>query len=194
MNDNNLSQCEPINGNPLFCAPSPCIFVVQHFDFGQDRFGANSRRLYTRAHKSFASIQITNYAVIVTGNEKIPVMAKSNTQRQAEFRAKMREEGKKALHAWVTPEQAAQFQLILARSLPLPKAVTTRAAPLPVTGRKTVGSLPPIPQKTPASIVRSLKESEKILRKKYAQIAKLEKDAAAIESHFRQTVDECKRL
>ena len=121
-------------------------------------------------------------------------MAKSNTQRQAEFRAKMRVEGKQALHAWVTPEQAAQFQLILARSLPLPKPVTARLAPLPVTVLKALGSLPSIPQKAPASIVRSLKESEKILRKKYAQIAKLEKDTVAIESHFRQTVDECKRL
>ena len=106
----------------------------------------------------------------------------------------MLEEGKQALHAWVTPEQAAQFQLILAGSLPLPKPVTARLAPLPVTGLKALGSLPSIPQKTPASIVRSLKESEKILRKKYAQIAKLEKDTVAIESHFRQTVDECKRL
>ena len=121
-------------------------------------------------------------------------MAKTNTQRQAEFRAKMREEGKQALHAWVTPEEAAQFQLILARSLPIGESVTSPPVPLRVTDRKASGNLPPIPPKTPASIVRSLKESEKILRKKYAQIAKLEKDAAAIESHFRQTVDECKRL
>ena len=121
-------------------------------------------------------------------------MAKTNQQRQAEFRAKMREEGKQALHVWVTPEEATQFQRILARPLPIEKPVTTPPAPLRVTGRKAAGSLPPIPPKTPASIVRSLKESEKILRKKYAQIAKLEKDATAIESHFRQTVEECKRL
>ena len=121
-------------------------------------------------------------------------MAKTNTQRQAEFRAKMREEGKQALHAWVTSEEAAQFQMMLARSLPLVKPVPAASAPLRVTGRKASGSLPPIPPKTPASIVRLLKESEKTLQKKFRQIAKLEQDAAGIESYFRQTVGECKRL
>jgi hypothetical protein len=37
-------------------------------------------------------------------------MAKTNSTRQAEFRARMREEGKQALHIWVTPEQAAKVQ------------------------------------------------------------------------------------
>jgi hypothetical protein len=55
-------------------------------------------------------------------------------------------------------------------------------------------TLPPIPAKTPTSIVRDLKESEKILRKKLVQIEKLEKDAAAIEKSFRQTVEDYKKL
>ena len=126
--------------------------------------------------------------------KKVAVMAKTNKQRQAEFRAKMREDGKQAFHAWITPDEAAQFQAILDRSMSDEKPVIAPPVPLRVTGRKESGSLPPIPPKTPASMVRLLKESEKTLHKKILQIAKLEKDAAAIESYFRQTVDECKRL
>ncbi|MEQ1515517.1 MAG: hypothetical protein ABL931_03405 [Usitatibacteraceae bacterium] len=80
--------------------------------------------------------------------------------------------------------------MILARSLPIVKPVTSTPEPLRVTGRKASGCLPAIPLNTPASIVLSLKELEKIFQKTILQIAKLEEDAAAIERYFRQTVEE----
>ncbi len=54
--------------------------------------------------------------------------------------------------------------------------------------------LPVIPTKTPASIVRELKEAETLRKKKLAQIAKLQKDVAGIENWYRQTVVACKNI
>jgi hypothetical protein len=125
-------------------------------------------------------------------------MAKSNKERQAEFREKMRAEGRQALHVWVTAGQAQQIQAILA-GLPL--------APLQVTPRRTSANstflvttaarklaLPAIPPKTPASIARLLQADVNILQKKLTQIEKLQKDAEAIEKQFRRTVEECGQL
>jgi hypothetical protein len=126
------------------------------------------------------------------------MMAKTNKERQAEFRDKMRLEGRQAMHVWATPAQVTQIQAILAGQSPAPLQVTKRSTSskkaLLVTERERRAVLPAIPARTPASIVRDLKESEKILRKKLVEIEKLEKDAAAIEKGYRQTVEECKRL
>jgi hypothetical protein len=133
----------------------------------------------------------------VTRNANGSVMAKTNTERQAAFRDKMRQEGKQALHVWVTPEQATQIQAFLGNQPPQSLQVTkSRTAPQPlhVTGPTRRIVLPPIPGKTPPAIVRELKEAASRLQKKQGQIEKLNKDAAAIEKRFRQTIDDCKRL
>ena len=120
-------------------------------------------------------------------------MAKSNSTRQAEFRARMRDEGKLALHIWVTPEQAAKVQAALNPVQP------AQTKPLRVTkpadmAAPVVEPLPLIPSKAPASIVRELQNAQALHRKKRAQIAKLQKDAIEIESWYRQTVAACKRI
>ncbi len=118
-------------------------------------------------------------------------MAKTNSTRQAEFRARMREEGKQALHIWVTPEQAAKVQAVINPVEPV------LVAPLRVTkptGKPAPVALPVIPTKAPASIVRELSEADTLRKKKLAQIAKLQKDADGIESWYRQTVAACKNL
>ena len=98
-------------------------------------------------------------------------MAKTNSTRQAEFRARMRDEGKQALHIWVTPEQAAKVQAVINPVEPV------LATPLRLT--KPTGKpvpLPVIPIKAPAAIVRELK------------------DVDGIESWYRQTVAACNNL
>jgi hypothetical protein len=126
------------------------------------------------------------------------MMAKTNKERQAEFRDKMRLEGRQAMQVWATPAQVTQIQEILAghspASLQVTKRQTSSKKALLVTERERRAVLPAIPARTPASIVRDLKEAEKIWRKKLVQIETLEKDAAAIEKGYRQTVEECKRL
>lgn len=122
-------------------------------------------------------------------------MAKTNSTRQAEFRARMREEGKQALHIWVTPEQAAKVQAVINLSEPVlvaPLRVTKPTGkPAPVADKKP---LPVIPTKAPASIVKELKDADTLRKKKLAQIAKLQKDADGIENWYRQTVASCNNL
>lgn len=122
-------------------------------------------------------------------------MAKTNSTRQAEFRARMREEGKQALHIWVTPEQAAKVQAVINLAEPVlvaPLRVTKPTGkPAPVAGKNP---LPVIPTKAPASIAKELKDADTLHKKKLAQIAKLQKDAEGIESWYRQTVASCNRL
>ncbi len=126
-------------------------------------------------------------------------MAKTNKERQAAFREKMRQEGKHALHVWVTPVQAQHIGAILGGESPLqvtailPPSIAA-AASLPVTAPVHPLVLPPIPAKTPAPIMRDLQASERLLRKKQMQIEKLQKDAAAIEGRYRHTVEEWKKL
>ena len=120
-------------------------------------------------------------------------MAKTNSTRQAEFRARMREEGKQAVHIWVTPDQAAKVQSIINPVEPV------QVKPLRVTKPTNKPSiilerLPLIPTKAPVSIVRELKAAETLLKKKRAQIDKLQKDANGIESWYRQTVVSCKNI
>ncbi len=120
-------------------------------------------------------------------------MAKTNSTRQAEFRERMRAQGKQALHIWVTPEQAAKVQAAINAVEPAP------AKPLRVTkptGKPAPGieSLPLIPTKAPASITRELREAEALRKKKLAQIAKLQKDANGIETWYRETVAACKNI
>jgi len=125
-------------------------------------------------------------------------MAKTNTERQAEFRAKMREEGKQALHVWVSSAQATQIQAFLADVPPASLLVTKPSASAKQSLQVTAGvrkiALPAIPPKTPDSIKRGLEADAKILRKKLSQIEKLERDTAAIERRFRESVAACKKL
>jgi hypothetical protein len=125
-------------------------------------------------------------------------MAKTNTERQAEFRTRMREEGKQALHVWVSPAQAKQIQALLSGVLPAPLPAKKVSAPVKQSLQVTTGVrkivLPAIPPKMPASVARDLKEVEKVFRKKLAQIEKLERDVVAIERLFRETVAESGRL
>lgn len=120
-------------------------------------------------------------------------MAKTNSTRQAEFRARMREEGKQALHIWVTPEQAAKVQAVINPVKPVP-AAPLRVTKPPGKPAPVANTLPVIPTKAPASIVRELKEAETLRKRKLAQIVKLQKDADGIESWYRQTVASCKNL
>jgi hypothetical protein len=120
-------------------------------------------------------------------------MAKTNSARQAEFRARMREDGKRALHIWVTPQQATRVQAVvnpgqseLAKPLRVTKS-TVKSAPVS-------DSLPAIPTNAPASIARQLKEAQTMRKKKLTQIDKLRKDIDGIESWYRQTVAACKHL
>jgi len=98
----------------------------------------------------------------------------------------------------VARQEASRTQEALAAPSPLPLPVTklppsSRRA-LPVTTEEKNVSLPRIPAKTPESIVRDLKQSEKVLLRKRAQIEKLKNEAAAIEKGFRETVAACKDL
>jgi len=120
-------------------------------------------------------------------------MVKTNNTRQAEFRTRRREEGWQALHIWVTPEQAAKVQAVInpvesVLVAPL-QATKPPSKPSPV-----ANTLPVIPTKAPASIVKDLKDAETLRKKKLAQIATLQKDADGIESWYRQTVASCKNL
>jgi hypothetical protein len=133
-------------------------------------------------------------------------MAKTNRERQADFRTRMREEGQRATYVWLTPEQATELQAMLERSAPgytaalpvtIPKVIATKHWPLavPKTTPKTQRStLPSIPAKTPTAIVRDLNNAAALIRKKRAQIDKLEKDARGIEDWFCQTVDQCSKI
>lgn len=138
-------------------------------------------------------------------------MGKSNAERQAEFRARMKAEGKQALPLWVTPQQAAQIRALLdpastitAQDQPLPvtkamaKRVVARVAPpallLPVTERREMFVVPPIPNGMPEPLVRDLKENELLAQKKRAQIKKLENQVAAIERLILRSIAECKDL
>jgi len=96
----------------------------------------------------------------------------------------------------VARQQASRTQDALPSPLPLPitKLPPSPRRALPVTAEEKTVSLPRIPAKTPESIVRDLKQSEKILLRKRAQIEKLENEAAAIEKGFRETVAACKNL
>ena len=116
-------------------------------------------------------------------------MAKTNTERQAEFRAKMRQEGKKAVLVWVTPEQATRVTAVLLNKPEAPAAKPSKS--LVVTDKRP---LPKIPAKASASTVRELKASEARLRKKQAQIEKATKEAAAIEDWYRKTVEAWSRV
>ena len=116
-------------------------------------------------------------------------MAKTNTERQAEFRAKMRQEGKKAVLVWVTPEQATRVTAVLLNKPEAPAAKSPR--PLVVTVKKP---LPAIPAKASASTVRELKATETRLRKKQAQIEKATKEASALEDWYRKTVQAWSRV
>ncbi len=105
----------------------------------------------------------------------------------------MREKGKQALHIWVTPEQAAKVQALInpvESVLVEPLRVTKPPGkPAPV-----ANTLPVMPTKAPASIVKDLKDAETLRKKKLAQIATLQKDADGIESWYRQTVASCKSI
>ena len=116
-------------------------------------------------------------------------MAKTNTERQAEFRAKMRQEGKKAVLVWVTPEQATRVTAVLLNKPPAPVAKPPRS--LVVTDKKP---LPKIPAKASASVVRELKATEIRLRKKQAQIEKATKEVSALEGWYRKTVQAWSRV
>ena len=98
----------------------------------------------------------------------------------------------------LTRQQASRTQEALAAPSPLPLSVTqpppSPRRSLPVTAEEKNVSLPRIPSKTPEFIVRGLKQSEKILLRKRAQIEKLKNEAAAIEKGFRETVAACKTL
>jgi len=65
---------------------------------------------------------------------------------------------------------------------------------LAIAPRHRTAALPKIPPKTPAAIVRNLQESEKVLRRKFAQAERLQNDVVAIERQYRQTVASCKNL
>ncbi len=116
-------------------------------------------------------------------------MAKTNTERQAEFRAKMRREGKKAMLVWVTPEQATRVTAVLLNKPEAPAAKPPRS--LVVTDKKP---LPKIPAKASAGVVRELKATEVRLRKKQAQIEKATKEASALEDWYCKTVESWSRI
>lgn len=120
-------------------------------------------------------------------------MAKGNSTRQAEFRARMRAQGKQLLHIWVTPEEAAKVHDAIHpdKSSPATPLQVTKPAGKPTPG---AGALPAIPAKAPASIAKELKVAETLRKRKLAQIAKLQKDADGIERWYLQTVASCKNL
>ena len=105
----------------------------------------------------------------------------------------MRDEGKQALHIWVTPEQATKVQAAIHLVEPAPTKPLRVTKP---TGQlvPVVEPLPSIPSKAPASIVRDLQEAQALRKKKLAQIEKLKKDASGIESWYRQTVAAFKNI
>jgi hypothetical protein len=53
-------------------------------------------------------------------------MAKSNRERQAEFKERMRVEGKQQLTVWVTPKQAKVIKDFLAAAVRLPSEPRTQ--------------------------------------------------------------------
>ena len=124
-------------------------------------------------------------------------MAKTNTERQAEFRERMRKEGKQVLNVWVTPEQAEKIQAILTgqavQSLQVTKAMPPDERRLLVTNIMSATILPKIPVKTPETIARDLTESKKLIERKRKQIDKLTKDAKAIEKYYIETVERMKK-
>ncbi len=105
----------------------------------------------------------------------------------------MREKGKQTLHIWVTPEQAAKVQAVINSVEPVLVAPLRVTKP-PDKPSPVANTLPVIPTKAPASIVKDLKDAETLRKKKLAQIATLEKDADGIESWYRQTVASCKSI
>ena len=84
-------------------------------------------------------------------------MAKTKSTRQAEFRARMREESKQAVIGLA--ETALVMPLRVTK-------LTSKPAPVP---------LPVIPIKALASIVRKLTKADTLCKKKLAQIAKIQK-------------------
>ncbi len=105
----------------------------------------------------------------------------------------MRVDGKQALHIWVTPEQAAKVQAVINPVESVP-AAPLRATKPPGKPSPVADTLPLIPTKAPAAIVRELKEADTLRKRKLAQIVKLQKDADGIESWYRQTVASFKNL
>ena len=53
-------------------------------------------------------------------------MTKSNRVRQAEFKERMRAEGKQQLTIWVTPKQTKVIKQFLASAVELPSETKTR--------------------------------------------------------------------
>lgn len=130
-------------------------------------------------------------------------MGKSNKERQADFRMRMKAEGKQALPLWVTPQQAEQIRALLnptatppAQAILLP--VTKPAAPLKssllVTGQREAFAVPALPANMPEPFVRDIRETETRAKKKRAQIQKLETEVAGIEKWILKTVAEWKRI
>lgn len=130
-------------------------------------------------------------------------MGKSNVQRQAEFRARMKAEGKQALPLWVTPQQAAKIRTFLDPSttttapdvsLPVTKSVAPPNPLLLVTSQRGTFVVPPLPENMPEPFVRDIREAEARAKKKRGQIQKLESEVAGVEKWILQTVAEWKRL
>ncbi|MFA7243092.1 MAG: hypothetical protein WC091_23540 [Sulfuricellaceae bacterium] len=131
-------------------------------------------------------------------------MAKSNAERQAEFRAKMKAEGKVALPLWVTPQEATKIRIFLAPSsttttapdisLPVTKSAAPPNSLLLVTSQRGAFVVPPLPENIPEPFVRDIREAETRAKKKRQQIQKLESELAATEQWIIKTIAELNRL
>lgn len=115
-------------------------------------------------------------------------MAKSNAERQAEFRAKMKAEGKVALPLWVTPQQAAKIRALLDPS------TTASDVSLSVTNQRTPFVVPPLPANMLEPFIRDIREAETRAKKRRAQIQKLEAEVTAVEKWILKTVAEWNRI
>lgn len=122
-------------------------------------------------------------------------MGKSNKERQAAHRERMKLEGRRALIRWVTPQQAEAIRALLEQV-----DAPAQAEPLYITKKAAQPNPPPafvvpeLPGNMPESFRRDIRESEAVAKKKRAQIQKLEADIAAIEKRIVNSVAEWKRI
>lgn len=122
-------------------------------------------------------------------------MGKSNKERQAAHRERMKLEGRRAFIRWVTPQQAEAIRALLEQV-----DAPAQAEPLYITKKEAQPNLPPafvvpeLPSNMPEPFRRDIRESAVVAKKKRAQIQKLEADAAAIEKRILDSVAEWKQI
>jgi hypothetical protein len=128
-------------------------------------------------------------------------MALSGKERQASFRARMKQEGRQYLPLWVTHEQALQIRAMLNESAPPTEQPTEPQPPKLPTPSSVKSQAPPakfvmpkIPPRTPAPIVRDLMAANTLYRKKQAQVDKLETSMKGLAQWISQTVKDCQRI